>query len=106
VALLGPSAIAIHDDGDVLGQGVRGFCGHELSACNGGACTLPPFAQKRSLLLSNGNDKFEVLRFLKFVLCKLRRQCPPKVSYVLPYNGFGCFHSHINEVATDHPAPA
>jgi hypothetical protein len=32
VALLGPTAIAIHDDGNVLGQGVRVLYGHELNA--------------------------------------------------------------------------
>jgi hypothetical protein len=33
VALLSPAAIAVHDDGNVLGQGVRGLYGHELNAC-------------------------------------------------------------------------
>jgi hypothetical protein len=32
VALLGPAAIAIHDDGNVLGQGGLILYGHELNA--------------------------------------------------------------------------
>jgi hypothetical protein len=68
VALLGPAAIAIHDDGNVLGQDGRGLCGHEPFIYKFGAGTLPPITQKRSLRLSTGNDKFESLNFDKVCL--------------------------------------
>jgi hypothetical protein len=43
MSLLGPTAIAIHDDGNVLGQCGCGLYGHELNKKT--TSTLPPFAE-------------------------------------------------------------
>jgi hypothetical protein len=69
VALLGPSAIAIHDDGNVLGQCGWGLYGHELRLKSQWA-RYRPFTQKQSFLLSIGNDKFKTLLLSDFVLVK------------------------------------
>jgi hypothetical protein len=49
VALLGPAAIAVHDDGNVLRQGGRGLCGHELFIYKFDSGTLPPHRSKTKL---------------------------------------------------------
>lgn len=54
VALLRPTAIAIHDDGDMLRQGGVGLFVHELNVKRGSG-TLPPIAIKQSHLFSYKN---------------------------------------------------
>jgi hypothetical protein len=72
VALLSPSTIAIHDDGNVLWQSGQVLYGHELNASKAVRARYRHFAQKRSFRLSNENDKFGVLHGSYFVLGKCK----------------------------------
>jgi hypothetical protein len=70
MALLCPSTVAIHDDGNVLGQGGLVLYGHELNASKAVRARYRRFAKKRSFRLSNENDRFGVLPWAYFVLGK------------------------------------
>jgi hypothetical protein len=67
VALLGPTAIAIHDDGNVLGQGVWGLQSQKLNTLLSVAGTLPLITLKQSFALSNENDKSNAFHPSNFV---------------------------------------
>jgi hypothetical protein len=61
VALLSPSTIAIHDDGNVLGQSGQVLYGHELNASKAVRARYRYFAQKRDFRLSNENELYSTL---------------------------------------------